>query len=212
MNRMEKTDDRKYQAKQNLEDYKERLGQAKVAIAGLGGLGSNIAFALVRSGVRNLHLVDFDRVDESNLNRQQYRMEHIGRYKTEALKEELEEIRGDLCITTDCVKVTPDNVAELFGTEEILCEAFDRAEQKAMLVETALSQLPEIKVVSGCGMAGFSTGNSIRTRKISSRFYLSGDETNGVESGLLLTAARVSICAGHEANMAIRLILGYDEP
>ena len=212
MNRMEKTDDRKYQAKQNLEDYKERLGQAKVAIAGLGGLGSNIAFALVRSGVRNLHLVDFDRVDESNLNRQQYRMEHIGRYKTEALKEELEEIRGDLCITTDCVKVTPDNVAELFGTEEILCEAFDRAEQKAMLVETALSQLPEIKLVSGCGMAGFSTGNSIRTRKISSRFYLSGDETNGVESGLLLTAARVSICAGHEANMAIRLILGYDEP
>lgn len=212
MNRMEKTDDRKKQAKQNLEDYKERLGQAKVAIAGLGGLGSNIAFALVRSGVRNLHLVDFDRVDESNLNRQQYRMEHIGRYKTEALKEELEEIRGDLCITTDCVKVTPDNVAELFGTEEILCEAFDRAEQKAMLVETALSQLPEIKLVSGCGMAGFSTGNSIRTRKISSRFYLSGDETNGVESGLLLTAARVSICAGHEANMAIRLILGYDEP
>ena len=70
----------------NLEDWKERLGEAKVAIAGLGGLGSNIAFSLVRSGVRNLHLVDFDRVDESNLNRQQYRMEHIGRLKTEALK------------------------------------------------------------------------------------------------------------------------------
>ena len=196
----------------NLEDWKERLGEAKVAIAGLGGLGSNIAFALVRSGVRNLHLVDFDRLDESNLNRQQYRMEHIGRLKTEALKGELEEIRKDLCITTDCVKVTPDKVAGLFGKDEILCEAFDQAEQKAMLVETALTTIPDIKVVSGSGMAGFASGNLIRTRKISSRFYLSGDETNGVEEGLKLTAARVSICAGHEANMAIRLILGYNEP
>lgn len=196
----------------NLEDWKERMGEAKVAIAGLGGLGSHIAFSLVRSGVRHLHLVDFDRVDESNLNRQQYRMEHIGCFKTEALKEELEEIRDDLCIMTDCIKVTPEKVVDLFGEEDILCEAFDKPEQKAMLVETALTKIQDIKVVSGSGMAGFFTGNSIRTRRISSRFYLSGDEENGVEDGLKLTAARVAICAGHEANMVIRLILGYDEP
>ena len=70
----------------------ERLERARVAIAGLGGLGSNVAFFLARIGVGHLHLIDFDRVDITNLNRQQYFMRHIGMYKTDALREELVQI------------------------------------------------------------------------------------------------------------------------
>ena len=103
----------------------DRLEQGKVAVAGLGGLGSNVAFSLARIGVGHLHLIDFDRVDISNLNRQQYLMRHIGMYKTEALKEELLEINPYLEIRTDCVRVTEDNLEELFREDEIVCEAFD---------------------------------------------------------------------------------------
>ena len=77
------------------EEVQSKLDEAKVAIAGLGGLGSNIAFFLTRIGIGHLHLIDFDRVDITNLNRQQYRMEHIGRYKTEALLEELRQYNDE---------------------------------------------------------------------------------------------------------------------
>ena len=107
------------------EEVQSKLDEAKVAIAGLGGLGSNIAFFLTRIGVGHLHLIDFDRVDITNLNRQQYRMEHIGRYKTEALLEELREINPYLEVETDCVSVTDENVGTYFHNDDIICVAFD---------------------------------------------------------------------------------------
>ena len=118
----------------------ERLRAGKVAVAGLGGLGSNVAVSLARIGVGHLHLIDFDRVDVTNLNRQQYFMRQIGRYKTDALKEELLEINPYLDIRTDCVRVTEENLEALFREEEIVCEAFDDPECKAMLVNGILER------------------------------------------------------------------------
>lgn len=184
------------------------LNQGNVAIAGLGGLGSNIAYALARIGVGHLHLIDFDKVDITNLNRQQYFMEHLGMYKTDALKSLLLKINPYLDIKTDCVKVTEDNLASLFQDNDIICEAFDVPEAKALLVNGVLEHFPEKYLVSGSGMAGYESSNLIHTRKVTSHFYLCGDETSEVSYGHGLMAPRVAICAAHEANMVTRLILG----
>ena len=119
------------------------LSEGRVAIAGLGGLGSNVAYALARIGVGHLHLIDFDVVDITNLNRQQYFMEHLGMYKTDALKSLLLKINPYLDIQTDCVKVTEENIVDLLRDDPIICEAFDRAEAKAMLVNGNCNVLKE---------------------------------------------------------------------
>lgn len=186
----------------------ELLSQGRVAIAGLGGLGSNVAFALARIGVGHLHLIDFDVVDITNLNRQQYFAEHIGMYKTDALKPQLLRINPYLDIRTDCVRVTEENLTELFQNDSIICEAFDLPEAKALLVNGILEHFPEKKLVSGSGMAGYGSSNSIRTRRVTSNFYLCGDETTESSVGNGLMAPRVAICAAHEANMITRLLLG----
>ena len=159
------------------------LSAGRVAIAGLGGLGSNVAYALARIGVGHLHLIDFDVVDITNLNRQQYFMEHIGMYKTEALKQELLEINPYLEIRTDCVRVTEDNLEELFREDEIVCEAFDVPECKAMLVNGILERCPGKTIVSASGMAGYGSSNAIHTRKITKHFYLCGDEVSDSRGG-----------------------------
>lgn len=184
------------------------LNQGNVAIAGLGGLGSNIAYSLARIGVGHLHLIDFDKVDVTNLNRQQYFMEHIGMYKTDALKSLLLKINPYLDIRTDCVKVTEENLVDLFKDNDIICEAFDVPEAKALLVNGILEHFPEKHLISGSGMAGYESSNLIHTRKVTEHFYLCGDETSEVRYGHGLMAPRVAICAAHEANMVTRLILG----
>lgn len=185
----------------------QKLAEAKVAVAGLGGLGSNVAFALARIGVGNLHLIDFDRVDITNLNRQQYFLRHIGMYKTDALKEELKEINPYLHITSDCVKVTKDNLENLFAGEDIICEAFDNPEAKAMLVNGILETYPEKFMVAASGMAGFGASNAIHTRRIAKRFYLCGDEVTQPSYGKGLMAPRVAVCAAHEANLITEYII-----
>lgn len=193
-------------------EVQDKLLQGNVAIAGLGGLGSNIAVALARAGVGTLHLIDFDVVDISNLNRQQYRIRDIGRKKTEALAEIIRDINPFVQLKLDCVRVNADNVQELFREEDIVCEAFDQAKEKAMLVDAFFSGFKEEKILlSGSGMAGYHSSNVIKTRQLNKRFYLCGDGVNGLESGQSLMAPRVSICAGHEANMVIRLLLGEHE-
>lgn len=185
----------------------EKLNHAKVAIAGLGGLGSNVAIALARIGVGHLHLIDFDRVDITNLNRQQYFMHHIGMYKTEALKEQLLEINPYLDIVTDCVKVEDENIKEIFKDEDIICEAFDVPEYKAMLVNGIWEHFPKKKIVSASGMAGYGNSNEIKTRQIRKNFYICGDGVSEVGEGFGLMAPRVAICAAHEANIITELII-----
>lgn len=192
-------------------ETQEKLSAGRVAIAGLGGLGSNVAYSLTRIGVGHLHLIDFDVVDITNLNRQQYFMEHLGMPKTDALESLLKKINPYLDIQTDCVRVTEDNIRELFGEWDIVCEAFDDPGAKAMLVNGILECFPEKKLVSASGMAGFGSSNSIVTKKVSDNFYLCGDRVSAPEYGRGLMAPRVAICAAHEANMITRLILGEED-
>lgn len=192
-------------------ETQEKLSSGRVAIAGLGGLGSNVAFALARIGVGHLHLIDFDRVDLTNLNRQQYFLKHVGRNKTDALKEQLLEINPYLEIITDCVRVTEENLIFLFQEEDIICEAFDDPDAKAMLACGILEHFPDKKLVSASGLAGYESSNLIHTRRVSRNFYLCGDEKTEAVYGKGLMAPRAVLCAAHEANMITRLLLGEDD-
>jgi sulfur carrier protein ThiS adenylyltransferase len=189
----------------------EKVTAGKVAIAGLGGLGSNIAVMLARIGVGQLLLVDFDMVEPSNLNRQSYYISHLGMPKTVALKKQIEEINPFIKIETRNVRVTEDNIPELFNGYDIICEAFDKPEAKSMLVNEVLNELPHIKIVSASGMAGYDTSNSIKTIKPMKRLYVCGDMENEAKIGQGLMAPRVQICAGHQANMVLRLLLGIED-
>lgn len=188
----------------------EKLLNARVAIAGLGGLGSNAAVMLARCNVGHMLLVDFDVVDITNLNRQAYGIRHIGRRKTDALAEIINEINPYLEVKTYFGRVTRGNAAALFGDYPIVCEAFDRASEKAMLVNTLLEQCPNTRIVSGSGLAGYGDSNEIRTTKRFRNLYVCGDGESGVEHGIGLMAPRVAIASGHEANMIVRMILGEE--
>ena len=189
------------------EEIQQKLSEARVAVAGLGGLGSNLAVSLARIGVGHLHLIDFDKVDLTNLNRQQYNLSQVGMEKTAALKENLEAVNPYLDIQTDCVKVTPENLKTLFRDDIWICEAFDRADQKAMLVNGILEHFPEKILAAASGMAGYGDSNSIRTRKINDHFYLCGDGVTESRPGLGLMAPRVALCAMHQANLITELII-----
>lgn len=185
----------------------EKISRASVAVCGLGGLGSNVAIHLARCGVGRLHLLDFDRVDLPNINRQQYRLDQIGIPKTEALKDELREFAPYIDIVTDQVKLTSENIPELLKGEHYIVEAFDRADQKAMLCNSVLEELPGAVLIAGSGMAGYGNSNDIETRRISSRFYVCGDGETGLEQAGTLFSPRVAICAAHQANLVIQLIM-----
>lgn len=194
------------------EELQNKISAARVAVCGLGGLGSNIAIALARAGVGHLHLIDFDRVDLTNLNRQQYAVGQLGQYKTDALRETLSLVSPYCDVTCDTVRVTEETLPDLLKTEDYICEAFDRAEAKAMLVSGVLEHFPEKYLVAGSGLAGLGSANTIQTRRVSQRFYLCGDGTSDSSVGLGLVASRVLVCAAHEANMILRLIAGETEP
>lgn len=188
-------------------DIKEKLENAHVAIAGLGGLGSHIAVMLARSGVGHMLLVDFDTVDVTNLNRQAYLIPQVGMEKTAAMKELLDQINPYLDIEYCQVKVTPDNIQELFAGYPIVCEAFDKAEQKAMLVQGLLTGFRDTLVISGNGMAGYGDANAVKTQKMMRRLYVCGDGQTDIADGIGLMAPRVSVCAAHQANKVIQIIL-----
>ena len=192
-------------------DLQEKFSSATVAVCGLGGLGSNIAIALARAGIGKLLLIDFDRVDITNLHRQQYKANQIGLYKADALAENLSEIAPYTEIKTVTAKITEENFADLLKEAEVVCEAFDNAEAKAMLVNGVLEQLPDCYLVAASGMAGMDTPNTIRTRKVMGRFYLCGDETNDVADTIGLVAPRVMLCAAHQAHTVLRILAGEYE-
>ena len=192
-------------------ELQAKFEAASVAVCGLGGLGSNIAVSLARAGVGELRLFDFDRVDMSNLNRQQYFPDQLGMYKTEALTQTLQRIAPYCNIQAKTVRLDAENIPELLAGCPYICEAFDRADQKAMLVNAVLEQLPSAWLVSGSGMAGLDSPNSIRTRRVMKRFYLCGDGKSNVEDGLGLFSARVAVCAAHEATVILRLIAGEQD-
>ncbi len=191
-------------------EWTEKFAGSVVAVCGLGGLGSNIAIALARAGVGRLILIDFDRVELSNLNRQQYKVSQLGMFKTEAMAKNLLEIAPYLHLTKYSCRVKPENARRLLAGADLVCEAFDGAEEKAMLTNLVLEQMPETYLVSASGMAGLGPADDIVTRKVSDRFYVCGDETSDVADGAGLVSARVLLCAAHQALTALRILAGEE--
>jgi sulfur carrier protein ThiS adenylyltransferase len=189
----------------------ERVRGACVGIAGAGGLGSAIAVALARIGIGALIVADFDVVEPSNLNRQQYFVDQIGLAKVDALQQNLARINPYVRVTTCNERLTPDNIPAVFAGVDVMVEAFDAADQKAMLAATFLGACPGIPFVAASGLAGYGPSGSIRTRRVATNFYLVGDGETAARPGEGLMAPRVGVAAHHQANAVLRLLLG-EEP
>lgn len=187
-------------------DCQKRFQNATVAICGLGGLGSNIAIALARAGIGRLILVDFDQVELTNLHRQQYHVSQIGEFKTKALAANLRQNNPYIELETHTVRITEENAERLLRKADIICEAFDKAEYKAMLTNLVLEAMPEKYFIAASGMAGFGDANDIQTKKITEHFYLCGDLVSDVENGMGLVASRVMICAAHQAHKVLQIL------
>lgn len=189
----------------------EKVRKSCVGIAGIGGLGSNVAISLARLGIGKLILIDFDVVEPSNLNRQQYFVKHVGMFKTEAIKELIYEINPYVEVETINTYLDKDNIKECFNEADIVVEAFDNPECKAELINTLLTECKEKYIVAASGLAGYYSNNTIKTKKIRDRFYLVGDEVSEAKPGCGLMAPRVAIAANHQANTVLRIILGEED-
>ena len=192
-------------------ELQQKFSMTSAAVCGLGGLGSNVAISLARAGLGTLLLIDFDRVDVSNLHRQQYKATQIGKCKAESLASNLREISPYTEVEAVIEKITEENFAVLLKGADIICEAFDSAEAKAMLVNGVLEQLPHSYLVAASGMAGMGSPNTIKTRRITKRFYLCGDEVSEVADTIGLVAPRVMLCAAHQAHTVLRILAGEYE-
>ena len=187
---------------------KSILERAKVGVAGLGGLGSNVLSHLVRAGIRRFAAADFDVVSASNLNRQFFFADQIGMKKTDALAENLLRINPDLELDFRDLRLTAENLPGLFADCDVVVEAFDSAEAKTMLIG-ALAKT-EITVVAASGLAGYGKSNDIRLRKVNPKFYIAGDLTSGISPELAPASPRVGIAAAMEANTVVALLLGLE--
>lgn len=193
-------------SKRHGENIQRRFAKATVSVCGLGGLGSNIAIALARAGVGNLILIDYDFVDITNIHRQQYKANQIGMAKTDALKQNILEIAPYVAIEIYPVQIEKDNAEMILQKADIVCEAFDDPECKAMLAECVLEKMPDKYLIAASGMAGMESANTIKTRRVSKRFYICGDETNDVQSAGSLISSRVMLCAAHQAHTVLRIL------
>jgi sulfur carrier protein ThiS adenylyltransferase len=193
----------------NVPGSTEILSASTVAIAGCGGLGSNAAVALVRAGLGRLILVDQDKVEVSNLNRQYFFRADVGRSKVEALADHLCAINPDVCLELHPLSLTAEDVPRLFANADLLIEAFDRAESKQWLIESWCRAFPGRKIVCASGLSGLGKTEAIAVRR-SGDIILCGDERSDTSEGLC--AARVAIVANMEANLAIESLVTRRTP
>jgi len=189
----------------------QKIRKSVVGIAGVGGLGSAVAVALARIGIGTLILVDFDIVEPSNLNRQQYFVDQIGMLKVEALRDNLSRINPYVRIKIFPDKIDPNNVERLFGEAQVVVEAFDRADQKAMLINAISERMSETYIIAASGVAGYEANNEIQTIRFSSRIFIVGDQKTAAKPGVGLMAPRVGIAAHHQANLVLRILLGEEK-
>ncbi len=188
---------------------KERgvLSAARVGVAGAGGLGSNAAAHLVRAGVRRIVMADFDAVSESNLNRQFYFRDQIGRPKVEALAENLRRIEPDLELASHCVRLDETNMPAIFAGCDVVIEAFDKAESKTAFLRADFGGIPR---VCASGIAGWGRSAAIGVRRFGRTLWIVGDGESDINRGLAPQSARVGIAAAMQANVALSLLLGAE--
>ena len=191
----------------NFNQIKTKLSAFRVGIAGAGGLGSNCAQALVRSGIGTLVIADFDVVEELNLNSQFFFRDQLGMKKVTALKANLDRIGNASQVIVHDITLNPDNIPSVFTGCDVIVEAFDRADMKEMLFETVNRLLPGIPLIMGSGLAGWGRNESIRSRKIDNTLYIVGDESLEVSDDLPPLAPRVTIVAGMQANIVVEILL-----
>lgn len=189
------------------DQIREKLKNATVGIAGCGGLGSNCAISLARVGVGKLIIADFDTIDRSNLNRQYFFFDQIGRKKVYALRENILRIDPGVSVEAHDVRIDAGNLEEIFGECQVIVEAFDQAEEKLMLVEEILDRMPDKYVVTAVGLAGWGRNNLLKMRR-SGNLYICGDEVSEVSDNLPPLGPRVGIVANMEANQVLEILLG----
>lgn len=190
------------------DEEREKLEHVTIAIVGAGGLGSNCAAHLVRVGVRRLILADFDRVSESNLNRQFFFRDQISEKKVEALATNLRRIEPGVALTLVSERLDEDGVKRLIEPADLVVEAVDGAETKATLIALALKSGK--KVVAASGMAGWGNSNAMRARRMGPNLVVVGDGETAISENLAPQSPRVGIAAAMEANAAVALILGKE--
>ena len=183
------------------------LESVRVGIAGAGGLGSNCAMHLVRSGVKHITIVDFDVVNESNLNRQFFFRDQIGQKKVEAIKANLLRIEPDADIRAVDIRLDASSAREIFADCGIVVEAFDAVDAKVMLVSAFASSGK--KLVTASGLAGWGRSNAMRVRKMGNIVAI-GDGETSVGDGAAPASPRVGIAAAMEANVVVSLLLGCE--
>lgn len=183
----------------------KKIQGTKIGIAGAGGLGSNCAFNLVRSGFVNIKIVDFDVIEASNLNRQFYFSDQIGLPKVDALKTNLTRINPDANVTAQQIKITSENADSIFKDCDVVVEAFDKAEYKALLVENYYSSGKLL--VSASGLAGWGNSDDIKVKKIHRNFYMIGDLQTEVSKENPPISPRVNVTAAKQADVILQYIL-----
>jgi len=188
-------------------EIKAQLGKFRVGIAGAGGLGSNCAIALARSGIGTLVLSDFDVVEEANLNRQYFFADQVGMMKTLALKENISRINPEIVVINYQIKLDSTNIPEIFSKCNVIVEAFDRTDMKEMLIEAVQSKMPDTPIVVGSGIAGWGNNEAIRCRKIDKTLYVCGDESSEASDNMPPMAPRVGIVANMQANTVIEILM-----
>jgi len=193
--------------KMRFPDIKVHLSKFRVGIAGAGGLGSNCAVALARSGVGTIVLSDFDVIEEQNLNRQYYFTDQVGMMKTVALKENIARTNPDVFVIIHQKKLDKLNIPDIFSGCDVIVEAFDRSDMKEMLIETVQQKMPGTPLIVGSGMAGWGKNETIRYRKIDETLYVCGDESTEVSEDLPPMAPRVGIVANMQANVVIEILM-----
>ena len=190
----------------------KKIRKSTIAILGLGGLGSTVAGAMAKIGIGKMLLSDYDIVEPSNLNRQQFFVDQIGMMKTRALKENLLRMNPSLSLDLIEKQLTESAIPKLFGKVDVLIECFDDPAMKAATLRCILSEpaMVHVAYVGSSGMAGFGDSNTIETKRIRSGIYICGDATSAARPGQGLMAPRVGIAAHHQANQALRLLLQED--
>lgn len=189
-------------------DVRERLAVGRVVLLGCGGLGSNIAAMLLRSGVRDLVLVDSDAVEADNLNRQLFFADQIGRPKVEALAETLGRIDSSARIELCHERIDAGNLVRLVQGADVIVEAVDDAGTKALIVDVCTQTFPGTPIVAASGVAGYGEANLVRTEQVAECLWVCGDFASDIREGSSLLASRVTIAAAHQAHAVIRLLLG----
>ena len=177
------------------------LQAVTVGIAGAGGLGSNCAMHLVRSGFKRFVIADFDRVEPSNLNRQAFRLDQVGQEKVAALADNMRGVNPDAAVETHVLRLSPENVAGVFSECDAVVEALDAARAKAMLAEAFAPA--GLLLVAASGMGGAGNADEIVTRRVRENFYVVGDMATECDGENPPLSPRVGVAAAKQADVVL---------